>query len=109
MNMFYLKQNKTCVQTLKGHSHNISCVVFHPKLSIILSGSEDETVNLWHSDTYRLESTLNFGLKRCWTVSCSKDSDDVALGYDEGTLLITVDKNAMGLLQMDQSTDQIVG
>jgi len=90
--LFYLKQNKACVQTLKGHSQNVNCVAFHPKLPIILSGSEDETVKLWHSDTYCLESTLNFGLGRCWTISCLKDSDDVAVGYDQGTLVIKVEK-----------------
>ena len=34
-------QNKTCVQTLEGHAQNVSCVLFHPELPIILSGSED--------------------------------------------------------------------
>ena len=34
-------QNKTCVQTLEGHAQNVSCVIFHPELPIILSGSED--------------------------------------------------------------------
>lgn len=92
MKLFCLKQNKTCVQTLKGHSNNVTCVAFHPRLSLIFSGSEDGTVNLWHSDTYALESTLNVGLGRCWTISCSKDSNDIALGYDEGTLLIKMDQ-----------------
>jgi len=34
-------QNKACVQTLEGHAQNVSCVIFHPELPIILSGSED--------------------------------------------------------------------
>ena len=34
-------QNKTCVQTLEGHSQNVVCVAFHPELPIILTGSED--------------------------------------------------------------------
>jgi WD40 repeat protein len=36
------------------------CVAFHPQLPIILSGSEDGTVRIWHSQTYRLENTLNY-------------------------------------------------
>ncbi|CAF4106707.1 unnamed protein product [Rotaria sp. Silwood2] len=89
---FYLKQNQACVKTLEGHSQNVGCVAFHPELPIILSGSEDETVKLWRSDTYCLESTLNFGLGRCWTISCLKGSNNVALGYDEGTLMVKVKK-----------------
>ena len=68
----------------------MGCVGFHPELPIILSGSEDGTVKLWHSNTYRLESTLNYGLERCWTISCLKGSNNVALGYDEGTMMIKV-------------------
>lgn len=46
-------QTKACVQTLEGHGHNISAVAFHPELPIILTGSEDGTVRMWHSTTYR--------------------------------------------------------
>ncbi|CAF1337485.1 unnamed protein product [Rotaria sp. Silwood1] len=81
-------QNQVCVKTLEGHSQNVGCVAFHPELPIILSGSEDGTVKLWRSDSYCLESTLNFGLGRCWTISCLKGSNNVAVGYDEGTLMI---------------------
>ncbi len=87
---FFFCQNKTCVQTLDGHSQNVGCVAFHPELPIILSGSEDGTIKLWHSNTYRLESTLNYGLERCWSISCLKGSNNVALGYDEGTMMIKV-------------------
>jgi WD40 repeat protein len=46
-------QTKSCVQTLEGHAHNVSAVCFHPELPIIITGSEDGTVRLWHSTTYR--------------------------------------------------------
>ncbi|XP_013404104.1 coatomer subunit beta' isoform X1 [Lingula anatina] len=81
-------QNKTCVQTLEGHAQNISCVSFHPELPIILTGSEDGTVRVWHANTYRLESTLNYGLERVWAIACQKGSNNVALGYDEGSIII---------------------
>ncbi|XP_052832587.1 coatomer subunit beta' [Octopus bimaculoides] len=81
-------QNKTCVQTLEGHAQNLSAVAFHPELPIILTGSEDGTVRIWHANTYRLESTLNYGLERVWTIACQKGSNNVALGYDEGSIII---------------------
>ncbi|CAF1019776.1 unnamed protein product [Adineta ricciae] len=100
-------QNKTCVQTLEGHSQNIGCVAFHPELPIILSGSEDGTVKLWHSNTYRLESTLNYGLERCWAIACLKGSNNVALGYDEGSMMIKLGREEPAM-SMDASTGKIV-
>jgi len=93
-------QNKTCVQTLEGHASNVSAVGFHPELPIILTGSEDGTVRLWHANTYRLESTLNYGLERVWTIACLKGSNNVGIGYDEGSILIKVSINlgALGAL-----------
>ncbi|WAR15327.1 COPB2-like protein [Mya arenaria] len=74
-------QNKTCVQTLEGHAQNIAAVAFHPELPIIMTGSEDGTVRIWHANTYRLESTLNYGLERVWTIACSRGSNN--LGREE--------------------------
>ena len=68
-------QTKMCVQTLEGHSHNVSAVAFHPELPLILSASEDGTLRLWHSMTYRLENTLNYGMERLWALGCVKGSN----------------------------------
>lgn len=81
-------QTKACLQTLEGHSHNVSSVCFHARLPIIISSSEDGTVRLWHSTTYRPETTLNYGLERAWAVATAKDSNKIAIGYDEGTVVI---------------------
>merc|ERR1719323_2312653 len=81
-------QNKTCVQTLEGHAQNIASVSFHPELPIILTGSEDGTVKIWHANTYRLENTLNYGLERVWSIGVLRGSNNVALGYDEGAIMI---------------------
>uniref|UniRef100_A0A8C6QD94 Beta'-coat protein n=1 Tax=Nannospalax galili TaxID=1026970 RepID=A0A8C6QD94_NANGA len=81
-------QNKTCVQTLEGHAQNVSCASFHPELPIIITGSEDGTVRIWHSSTYRLESTLNYGMERVWCVASLRGSNNVALGYDEGSIIV---------------------
>lgn len=83
-------QTKSCVQTLEGHTHNVSSACFHPELPIIISGSEDGTVRIWHATTYRLENTLNYGLERVWAVAYMKGSNRVAIGYDEGTIMIKI-------------------
>ncbi|KAF9173915.1 hypothetical protein BGX20_001666 [Mortierella sp. AD010] len=81
-------QNKTCVQTLEGHTQNVTFAVFHPDLPIIISGSEDGSVKIWHANTYRLENTLNYGLNRAWTIAYRRSTNDIALGYDLGSVVI---------------------
>ncbi|KAF9923673.1 hypothetical protein BGZ67_009714, partial [Mortierella alpina] len=81
-------QNKTCVQTLEGHTQNVTFAVFHPELPIIISGSEDGSVKIWHANTYRLEHTLNYGLNRAWTIAYRRSTNDVALGFDLGSVVI---------------------
>jgi WD40 repeat protein len=37
----------TCVDTLRGHSNIVTSVAFHPKLSLLATGSFDNTAKLW--------------------------------------------------------------
>ncbi len=84
---------KSCVQTLESHTANVSFAIFHPSLPIILSGSEDGTIKIWHSSTYRLENTLSYGLERAWCVSYKKTGNEVAVGFDEGAVVIKVSED----------------
>ncbi|KAG0457837.1 hypothetical protein HPP92_022994 [Vanilla planifolia] len=95
-------QTKSCVQTLEGHTHNVSSVCFHPELPIIITGSEDGTVRIWHSTTYRLENTLNYGLERVWAIGYIKGSRRVVIGYDEGTIMIKLGRE-VPVASMDSS------
>ncbi|GAA5856561.1 hypothetical protein JCM9279_005499 [Rhodotorula babjevae] len=80
--------SKSCIQTLEGHTSNVSFAIFHPSLPILVSGSEDGTVKIWHSSTYRLENTLDYGLERAWCVAYAKKGNDVAFGFDEGAVVV---------------------
>lgn len=84
--------SKSCVQTLEGHLSNVSFACFHPALPLIISGSEDGTVKLWHSNTYRLETTLDYGLERAWCVAYRKSGNDIAIGYDDGAVVVKLGK-----------------
>ncbi|CAG9858263.1 unnamed protein product [Phyllotreta striolata] len=100
-------QNKTCVQTLEGHGQNVTAVCFHPELPIALTGSEDGTVRVWHANTHRLESSLNYGFERVWAIFCLKGSNNVALGYDEGSILVKVGREEPAV-SMDASGGKII-
>ncbi|XP_022714928.1 coatomer subunit beta'-2 isoform X1 [Durio zibethinus] len=95
-------QTKSCVQTLEGHTHNVSAVCFHPELPIIITGSEDGTVRIWHATTYRLENTLNYGLERVWAIGYIKGSRRVVIGYDEGTIMVKIGRE-VPVASMDNS------
>lgn len=82
--------SKSCIQTLEGHTSNVSFAIFHPSLPILVSGSEDGTIKIWHSSTYRLENTLDYGLERAWCVAYARKGNDVAFGFDEGAVVVKV-------------------
>eukprot|EP00923_Selenidium_pygospionis_P046386 GHVN01079974.1.p1 GENE.GHVN01079974.1~~GHVN01079974.1.p1 ORF type:complete len:985 (+),score=199.69 GHVN01079974.1:138-3092(+) len=87
-------QTKQCIMTLIGHTKSINCALFHPHLPIIISGSEDGQCRVWHASTYRLETVMNFMLDRVWSVSCIKGSNNVAMGFDNGTLVVKLGSEA---------------
>ena len=100
-------QTKACLQTLEGHLHNISSVCFHPRLPMIISASEDGTVRLWHSTTYRPETTLNYGMERAWAIAATKDANKIAIGYDEGTVVLKLG-NEKPVASLDTNTGKLV-
>jgi len=81
-------QTKSIVHSFDGHSHNVCAVLFHPKLPLIASASEDGTVRLWSSTTYRAESTLNYGMERAWALAATEESNMLACGFDEGCVVV---------------------
>jgi coatomer subunit beta' len=90
------------MQTLEGHSNNVSAVAFHPELPVILTGSEDGSVKIWHAATYRLESTINYGMERVWALGVVRGTNAVAAGYDEGVVLMRMG-NEEPVASMDAS------
>ena len=86
-------QTKSVVMSLDGHTHNVCAVMFHPKLPLIVSGSEDGTVRIWQASTYRAETTLNYGMERCWALSAVGSSNKLGIGYDEGCVVIEIGKD----------------
>ncbi|KAI5120315.1 hypothetical protein M0805_000375 [Coniferiporia weirii] len=89
--------SKSCVQTLEGHTNNVSFALFHPSLPLIISGSEDGAVKLWNSGTYRLENTLSYALERAWCAAVRPHANDVAVGFDEGVVVVKLGRDEPAL------------
>ena len=85
-------QSKTCIATLEGHAQNITAVIFHPDMPLIVSGGEDGTLRFWHSNTWRFESSYSYGFDRIWSIASHKGMNQVAIGFDEGTICIQIGK-----------------
>lgn len=81
-------QTKAIIHTLDGHGNNLTSVLYHPRLPIIISACEDGAVRMWHATTYRAETTLNYGMERAWSLAALKSSNKLAIGYDEGTVVL---------------------
>ncbi|CAL1546378.1 unnamed protein product [Lymnaea stagnalis] len=95
-------QNKSCVHVLQGHSKDVNTVVFHASLPLILSAGCDGTLRMWHSSTYKLEKTLNFGLERVWMIACQKKTNALAMACDDGSLAIRIGRDEPAI-SMDSS------
>ncbi|KAK5410909.1 Coatomer subunit beta' [Exophiala xenobiotica] len=79
---------KALIATLEGHTSNVSFACYHPELPVIISGSEDGTIKIWHANTYRLEQSLSYGLERAWCVSYQRGKQGVAMGFDDGAVVV---------------------
>ena len=68
----------------------MTSVIYHPDIPIIFSAGEDDVIQIWNSLTYRSEQTLNYGLKRIWSIHALPSSNNVAIGFDEATVVIKI-------------------
>ncbi len=78
--------NKPIIEPIKAHDSPISCLVYNPDGTKIVSGSFDHTIKLWHSHSlqpiYALEGHTNLVL----AVDCSPDGTRIVSGSKDGTL-----------------------
>ncbi|UKK00275.2 coatomer complex subunit beta [Theileria orientalis] len=79
-------QTKLCLQVLKKHFKPVSCVLFHPRLPLILSTGEDGDFNVWHSNLYKIKRSVNYGSGPLWHVATN--NSDTALASDSGTYVL---------------------
>lgn len=59
-----------------------------------MSAGEDNIINIWNAITFKLETFLNYGLQRVWAIHALPESNYVAFGFDEATVVIKIGKES---------------
>ncbi|KJE94136.1 WD-repeat protein [Capsaspora owczarzaki ATCC 30864] len=78
-----------CRTTLKGHTDSVKCVDWCGDEGLrIVSGSSDNTVRLWWTETGQCLGVLRGHLGRVWDVCASRDGNMVASASADGTVRI---------------------
>jgi coatomer protein complex subunit alpha (xenin) len=74
---------------MRGHTNNVSCVLFHPKHELIVSNSEDRTIRVWDISKRLGVQTFRRESDRFWILAAHRDQNLLAAGtYQPFNMLI---------------------
>lgn len=88
-------EKRTCLFTLINHIERIKRVIFHHRLPIIISTSDDGSVRIWNSSTFHEEMVLNLGMGDANCVDGRKFSDKVVFGFSCGVVVSSLNNRKM--------------
>lgn len=79
------------VDTLRGHTNNVSSVLFHPRHELIISNSEDRSIRVWDISKRMGIQTFRRENDRFWILAAHPTQNLLAAGHDTGkTLLLPI-------------------
>ncbi|MBD2167714.1 serine/threonine protein kinase [Calothrix membranacea FACHB-236] len=81
-----ITENADQPTTLKGHSSDVNAVAFASDSMTLASGSDDNTIKVWHLKTNQKVSTLKGHKKWIWAVAFSPDGKTLASGSADKTI-----------------------
>ena len=84
------KTVKVWIISTRAARKHVSFAVLHTNLPTIVNSSEDGTIKILNSGTYRIGNTLSYALERAWCVALRKDVNEVGVDFDEGVVAIKV-------------------
>ncbi|KAL0209043.1 hypothetical protein P9112_011630 [Eukaryota sp. TZLM1-RC] len=80
--------NRVCVKTLEHHTNNVSAIKFHPKLPLLISGSEDGSVCIFDVPSFEVSNSISYGMNRIWSLDVGIESSTLAIGADDGSMVV---------------------
>ena len=92
------------VDTLRGHTNNVSCVIFHPKFELIISNSEDRSIRVWDISKRMGVQTFRRENDRCAPAAhLPSVQTSLCTGYFIETICANFNKKGFGFWQHTQS------
>ncbi|XP_037467492.1 uncharacterized protein LOC119339605 [Triticum dicoccoides] len=89
-------QKKKCVHTLT-HNSEVSNVVSHPNLPVLVTGTSDGAVHVWNSTNFRLKRILNIGgLSGVKGLACLMGSERVAVAHSSKLSVMEIHDEEQG-------------
>ena len=80
------------MDTLKGHGNNVSCVLFHPRMDLLLSNSEDKTLRVWDLNRRVQLHQQRKDTDRFWILAAHPSLNYFAAGYDNGLTVFKLER-----------------
>jgi coatomer protein complex subunit alpha (xenin) len=80
------------VDTMRGHIHNVSCVLFHPKKELIISNSEDKSIRVWDISKQSPPLVLRKENDRYWILDAHPTLNLLAAGHDSGLMVFKLSR-----------------
>lgn len=77
---------------MRGHTNNVSCVLFHPKHELIVSNSEDRTIRVWDISKRLGVQTFRRETDRFWILAVHPDQNLLAAGHDSGMTVFKLER-----------------
>jgi coatomer protein complex subunit alpha (xenin) len=77
---------------MRGHTNNVSCVLFHPKHELIVSNSEDRTIRVWDISKRMGVQTFRRENDRFWILAAHPDQNLLAAGHDSGMIVFKLER-----------------
>jgi len=80
------------VDTMRGHTNNVSCCLFHPKHELIVSNSEDRSIRVWDMSKRVGVQTFRREADRFWILASHKEQNLLAAGHDTGMIVFKLER-----------------
>ncbi|CAF4227776.1 unnamed protein product, partial [Adineta steineri] len=91
--LWRMNENKAWeVDTCRGHSNNVSCVIFHARQDLILSNGEDKSIRVWDMTKRVAINTFRRENDRFWVLAIHPTLNLFAAGHDNGMIVFKLER-----------------